>query len=280
MSVVILQFLIFVLPTLFFCKLRSGADSEVRYRSKLRLSVVTGDHVIFLAFAALSLILAGAVMKIGLSFLAPRISETVASAPVTAVSYMEVYTTEGAIDTIYAILTFAVLPAVCEEFLFRSVLAAEYEKSGVSCAVIMSAVMFAMLHFNMQMFLVYFVSGLILMLVMYTTRSVFGSMVVHILNNIFSIYFEDYIWKMLSSPQNTAIVVFILAALLLLFLIIMFSEAERIYHNYGVMNVTSSYADTASKKRKSGEPNSFVNALISPPFILLAIFFIIACAFI
>jgi CAAX amino terminal protease family. len=193
---------------------------------------------------------------------------------------MEVYTTDGAIDTIYAIITFAVLPAVCEEFLFRSVLAAEYEKSGVGCAVFMSSAMFAMLHFNVQLLPVYFVSGLILMLVMYTTRSVLGSMAVHIANNIFSIYFEDYIWKMLSRPQNTAIVVFILSALLLLFLVIMFSEAERIYHNYGVMNVKSTYAEKPAKKRKSGEPNLFVKALISPPFILLAIFFIIACAFI
>lgn len=274
LSVIILQLLIFALPSIFFCKLRSGGDSENgknKYNSRLRLNMFNGDHVLFLVFAGFVLILASSVVKVGVLYLFP-LSQT----SVTPVSYMQVYTTDGALDTIYSILAFAVLPAVTEEFLFRSVIVAEYEKCGVACAVVLNALMFSMLHFNLAMFFVYFVSGIILTFVMYTTRSVFASMAVHLINNIFNIYFENYMWKMISRPQNTVIFMFVFILLLLVFMILMFGEAERIYHNYGVMNASSAYVPKKSGRGKKKGTQTFYDAVFAPPFILLVLFFVAA----
>ena len=55
-------------------------------------------------------------------------------------------------DVLYLIVAFAVLPAVTEEYLFRGIVAAEYEKYGIGVAVMMSAVTFAMSHFSLERF--------------------------------------------------------------------------------------------------------------------------------
>lgn len=274
LSVIILQLLIFALPSLFFYNMRSGGNLDngiPRYRSRLRLIMFGGEHVLFIVFSLIVLVFAGAVVKVGLIYLLP--SADISS---SSISYMQVGNIDGPIDTIYAILAFAVLPAVTEEFLFRSVIVAEYERCGITCAVVLNSLMFSMLHFNITIFPVYFVSGLILTFVLYVTRSVFACMIAHLCNNIFNLYFENYMWKMLSRPQNVVIFMFIFILFLLIFVIMMFSEAERIYHNYGVMNVDSAYVPKKSGRGKRDGRLTFSDAVFAPPFIMLVLFYIVA----
>ena len=49
-------------------------------------------------------------------------------------------------------MAYAVLPALCEEFVYRGILCREYERGGVLRAVIVSALFFALLHFNLGYF--------------------------------------------------------------------------------------------------------------------------------
>ena len=63
---------------------------------------------------------------------------------------------------VFITIAFALIPAVTEEFLCRSVFLSEYQSMGMGTAVFFSALLFSFLHFNIHAFPVYFFSGLIL----------------------------------------------------------------------------------------------------------------------
>jgi membrane protease YdiL (CAAX protease family) len=92
------------------------------------------------------------------------------------------------VPMLYLALAFAVFPAITEEFTFRGVILAEYESCGVGAAVFFSAFYFAMLHFDIALFPVYFAGGLILALSAYVTRSILAPIVIHTANNLFALF--------------------------------------------------------------------------------------------
>lgn len=77
----------------------------------------------------------------------------------------------------------AVLPAICEEFLFRGLIYHGLRKRNVSGAVFMSALMFALMHMNINQFSYAFVLGVILALAVEITGSVLTSVIMHLLFN-------------------------------------------------------------------------------------------------
>ncbi|MBQ2240550.1 MAG: CPBP family intramembrane metalloprotease, partial [Clostridia bacterium] len=80
-------------------------------------------------------------------------------------------------SSLYLILAYAVLPALCEEFVFRGLLISEYEKRSSAAAVLLSSIFFALLHFDIERFPTYFFAGLMLSLILYASRSLLAVMV-------------------------------------------------------------------------------------------------------
>ena len=76
---------------------------------------------------------------------------------------------------LYLVLAYAALPALCEEFVYRGILCNEFERGGVSRGIILSSLFFAMLHFNLSNFPIFFFCGAVLALTMYSSRSVFAA---------------------------------------------------------------------------------------------------------
>lgn len=99
----------------------------------------------------------------------------------------------GFFAVIGMILAYAVIPAFCEELVFRGILCREYERINVPCGILVSAVFFALLHFNLGQFLVYLFSGLLLALAMYATGSLLVPMMIHCVFNIFGLFGQSYL---------------------------------------------------------------------------------------
>lgn len=83
------------------------------------------------------------------------------------------------------VLAVAALPGICEEMLFRGVVMGAYEKGGVRKAVLISAVLFAMLHGSLQGLPVQFIIGCILGMAVYLTDSLYAGMMIHTAYNAF-----------------------------------------------------------------------------------------------
>lgn len=98
-----------------------------------------------------------------------------------------------------SIVVFAILPAVTEEIIFRG-----YIFRGIinkNAAVIVSALMFALLHMNFNQMSYAFIMGLLFALVVRITDNLSATVLVHLLFNLYNIFIAAF-------PQNPAVIFF------------------------------------------------------------------------
>lgn len=264
LSVIVIQLLVLIIPAVFYVRLKGDA-----FIPKLRLRLFAADKLIIILLSATVMILGGLLLNALFS---------VAGVSVGRFSLYETYVPPGSAgisDALYMMVAFAALPALAEEFLFRSVILAEYEQSGIFSAVFMSSLMFSMLHFSLDSFPVYLFCGVMLAFVTYATRSVLAAVLVHFLYNLFGLFGQPYVHNVMAQLQHFDFFVIILALLFLFVLLLTFGEAERIYHNYAVSNKSSDYVLVKPHKRKVA---LFFEAFLSPAFLMCLLLYLIILA--
>lgn len=259
LSVIVIELLIFVLPALFFFRLRGK-----RYAGRARVRLFEPGAVPFIITASLTLMLLSCALKLAVYSIFDY------SLDVTSIYTSYIPDTPSGTDILFSALAFAVFPAITEELVFRGIVLTEYEECGVVSAVLISSLLFAMLHFDAKLFFVYFISGILLALSAYVCRSVLAPMIIHTLNNVFSLFFEDYIWNSILQPRNIVIFSFVAVSLLLVALMLLFGEASRLYRSYGNFGADSSYV------RRKSERTPVTSALISVPFAVCVLIFVLA----
>lgn len=164
------------------------------------------------------------------------------------------------------ILSLIIIPAICEEFLFRGIIYNEYRKYGTANAVIISAICFAMLHFSFESFFVYLFSGLLLGFCTAMTKSILPSIAIHLLSNTLSIYASDAFLRITVVKNGAYFIGFVLVVLTGVSMLLLLSRIENMCYFY-------------SERPQEGEipPKSFGNItklFLSPTFIILIFVFI------
>lgn len=91
---------------------------------------------------------------------------------------------------IFYILEIAVVPPLCEEFAVRGVVMQPLRKYGDWFAIIISSIVFAVMHGNLIQAPFAFIAGIFLGFVACKTNSLLTGMLIHFLNNAFSIFLE------------------------------------------------------------------------------------------
>ena len=262
LATVIVQLVIFAVPSLFFCTMRGGD-----YRRRLRLRLPPLSCILITVCATILMITGSAVIEYFMSgFAHDAVYAT--SAAETAAFAMN----SGLFDGMYLVLAFAVLPAVTEEFLFRGIIMTEYGSLSAACAVIMSSLTFAMSHMSPVRIPEYLFCGVVLALLSYASRSIITSMIAHTLYNAVVIFFEDYVIR-IAEKQNISGVLFIIiaAALALIAAAVFAFEASGLYRGYGADNVPSDHLPKKSAKT----PTAIAASLLSPPFLFLAVMYVV-----
>lgn len=84
----------------------------------------------------------------------------------------------------------AILPAICEELLFRGVVLRGYERYSPAAAVIMSALLFGFMHSSLEQLVATTIIGIILAIVVMVTDSLWASIVIHFINNAFALIYN------------------------------------------------------------------------------------------
>ena len=173
-SIVILQMMIFLLPGAIWCRF-----SGEKYLGALRLRMIKLDSLPIILSAAV--LMASGGLLLGVLFGG---TESLAGSFSLYDTFISKHGgTAG--NAAYLILTYAALPAFCEELVFRGILCAEYERHGAVCATLLSMLLFNILHFDLRHAPVYLFSGLVLCAVLYATRSLFAAVAVHFGYNLF-----------------------------------------------------------------------------------------------
>ncbi len=260
-GVILLQILVFVIPAVGYSALRGE-----KFSSRIRIAPFRLEHLWFCACAL-------AVMVFG-SLLTSILTGGMESLTGGFVLY-NTFTAQadGSLADIAAlILSYAIVPAFCEELVFRAYLCAEYEHLGVGIAVTVSALFFAMLHFSFPLFLTYLFLGAVLGIVLYVTRSFFATLALHILYNLFCLFGQPYLTAFYLNAGSNDIFIFCIVTLCLLFAAFAAGEARKIYHLYARRNLSSDY--TVPRPLKS-YPKAFFRAVASPLSIICLIVWIV-----
>ena len=258
LTAALLQLVVYAVPSLIYTRIgfaeRTGA---------LRLRLPRVRHLVFMASALLCIVLGSTLINYGMhaiftdAYVSPSRSAFVPSGA-----------TGGGL---YAVIAFAVIPALCEEFLFRSIVCAQFECAGVGTAAFFSVALFAMSHFSFVRLPVYIFSGAALVFVFYVTRSVFASMTVHAAANTVALFLEEIVYKVVNR-QGIVIFIFLTAALFLLFTAIALREAERRYRQYAKNGEKAEYR--LPKKERVG----LFEAALCPPVIACAVYYVVMSA--
>ncbi len=263
-SIVLLQMMIFLLPGAIWCKF-----SGEQYLSGLRLRMVRADSLLLILSSAL--LMASGGMLLTVLFGGPEALSGSFSLYDTFISK-----DNGTVpNTLYLVLAYAVLPAVCEEFVFRGILCREYERGGVLRAVLLSASFFALLHFDLANLPVYLFAGIILAMTLYATRSLFGAILAHFLYNIFGLFGQSYMSNLYQMTGNSSLFLFLIAAVCLISAALFCGEASRLYRRYLYRAYSADYRQPTLKGAAALRA-SYLNVLRQPSAILCLAVYILA----
>ena len=81
-------------------------------------------------------------------------------------------------------ITIAILPAICEEWIFRGTLQKFFaEKMNIHIAIFFASVVFSLIHFEFSGFLPRIILGMLLGYVFYISGSLWASIFLHAVNN-------------------------------------------------------------------------------------------------
>lgn len=103
---------------------------------------------------------------------------------------------------LWAVFFVAVLPGICEEIMFRGTILRAYEKIGIQRAIIITAILFGMFHFNIINFIGPTILGIVFGIMVYKTNSIYSSMIGHTLNNSIALVLNYFMMKNMDTINN------------------------------------------------------------------------------
>ena len=101
-----------------------------------------------------------------------------------------------------AIFAAAVVPAICEEMMYRGIIYNEYHKKSPRMAIVFSALLFGLLHGNLNQFSYAFVIGLIFCLMNEATDSILASVIMHFVINCTSAVSAYFLQKLSNAIEQ------------------------------------------------------------------------------
>ena len=263
-SIVILQLMIFFVPGAVWCKFNGE-----KYLKGLRLRLPKPNSIVLLLSGALLMISGGLLLSALLGGLESF------SQNFSLYDTFITNTDNSLPSKMYLVAAYAIIPAICEEFVFRGIICYEYENGGVMRAVIFSSVFFALLHFNPVNIVVYLFSGVILALVLYATRSLIGAMIVHFLYNLFGLFGQPYMNMLYKITGSSMFFLFIVAGTFFLSGALFCQQAAKLYQKYLYDGVSSNYRQPVLHT-KSEIRASYISVIKEPTTIACFAFYILA----
>ncbi len=121
--------------------------------------------------------------------------------------------TDTPLNAILATLTIVILAPIAEEGLYRGVILSSYKRFGVWKSALLSALVFALSHFNLAQLAHQFVLGFLLAMVVLLTDNIWYAVAIHTLNNLIALFIGDVIPAYNSLVNLNATNVLILVAM-------------------------------------------------------------------
>lgn len=170
-GVLITQYLMILLPSIIFLKIKKLSLKKV-----LKLNILSLKQAVFIFFIMLFAYPVAVFLNFIMLAMVTSVSE---------VMPVGIPVPDNLKDYILGLFVVAVTPGICEEVMFRGVLQTAYSKLGVKRGLIITSILFGIFHFNILNLLGPIFLGVVLGIILIKTKSLYGPILGHILNNGF-----------------------------------------------------------------------------------------------
>ncbi len=170
----LIYMLSFMLPVPFFMLISGKKQGE-----PIHFEVRFPRRFALMAIASVGMILAAG--QINSLIVAPFSGESTSTDMI-----LDMVSPDKGYMVVLVFIMIVIVPAFCEEFLFRGLVMGNLLPYGKGIAVVGSALLFAAMHQNFGQFLYTFVAGILTGLLYAESRSIWPSTLVHMLNNLLS----------------------------------------------------------------------------------------------
>jgi len=211
-SLCVVQLVIFVMPTVFYCMMKKDSGFAL-----CGIKAVSVRYIPVIAASAVLMFFLTIALKYASVYLLDLKDSSLTG-----------FMNAGSLT--YALIAGVIAPMITEEILLRGVFFSELKKitSGAG-TIIISALMFAILHFSVANFLVYFGAGIILGVVTYITNSVIPAIILHGVNNFTALFTENTVINYANENVGGAFALMILCSITLLLVILWLYMLEKLF---------------------------------------------------
>ncbi|MBE6781804.1 MAG: CPBP family intramembrane metalloprotease [Ruminococcaceae bacterium] len=212
---IVLAILSFIVPFLFVPRgLGSSASKTIRF-SKAEKGTLLPVIFLGLGFCAFGNIATTTASQIFASFGIEFYSYPMAEA-------------KGAIGIVLALLATAVTPALVEEFAMRGVTLGALKPFGEGFAILISALIFGLMHRNFVQIPFAFIVGLALGFAVVKTKSIWSAIIIHFINNAVSVLLDSLFNQIQSQTAETIILsVYFIVCFILFFVGILLTRNKE-----------------------------------------------------
>ncbi len=273
LGALIFEIIIFLIPLFVYLSLSSKKLSVEDTAREMNVRKIS-PRLIFLPVIATFLLISGTLLLDMLFFGIYDITEGF-----TLYGQFTANGDNGAVSIVYMILTFAALPAIFEEIIFRKLLIRAYAKKGLLAAVIISGLFYAMTPFSIRLIPSFFFTGVIYCALFLITGSLVTSICAHFLFNIYGLFLRTNIANYFVSSSDAYVLVIITIIVFLISLILFLGIISKLFIAYAKAKKTPPIKDiSTSQKIKSAfgvfkSPVNIVCAAIYMTYVLVFAFF-------
>lgn len=222
----IFEIIIFILPLLIYFSLSSKNVSAKSTAKEMNIQKIS-PRLVFLPVIAAVLLISGTLLLDMLFFGIYDITEGF-----TLYGGFTASGDNGVVSIIYMILTFAVLPAIFEEIIFRKLLTRAHAKKGILSAVLISGLIYAMTPFSLRLIPSFFFAGIVYCALFIITGSLVTSISAHLLFNLYGLFLRTNIANYYVSSSDVYALVIVTIIIFLISLILFLGVISKLFIAY------------------------------------------------
>lgn len=225
LGVLIFEIVVFLIPVFIYFVLSFGNTPAEEIAKELNITKIS-HKLVFVPIVAALLLISGSLILDMMFFGVYDITDGF-----TLYGYYTAHGDGSAVSNIYLILTFAVIPGIFEEIVFRKLLTQRHKSMGIFAAIIVSAMFYALTPFSIRLLPSFFFSGIIYCVIFIYTGSLLTSICAHILFNLYGLYLRTNIVNFFVSTGDKYLLVILTIVLFLVSAILFVGLLYKLFIN-------------------------------------------------
>ncbi len=223
LSPILCQIIILLIPIYLYLLLRSPQKSFIEQMRWLGIRRLYADYIFFLIFASFFMMTSSLLLNI----IFGGVFDT--SGGFSLLGTIVAGRNEFVSSDWYLIFSYAIIPAFIEEIFFRGLLFREFAQNGKKFAIALSTIIFAIFAFSPGQIPSAIACGLVYSLARSVTGTLQGSIIIHLIFNLYGLFLQTNISQYYLSSQNNALLLIMIIFAFLLSGVLFFGELARIY---------------------------------------------------